>query len=127
MFDPHPSTRNRCRDTLAKLKRDLANNDYPAPMKKDIEVDIKKVEQEELLNNIKAEQESFGAEVLEVAEINLLSPQEATINNSQSISFLESAVYQLQLIISNQLTMDGSISYAYDLISKAKSKLKAVK
>lgn len=45
MFDPHPSTRNRCRDTLAKLKRDLATNDYPAPMKKDIEVDIKKVEQ----------------------------------------------------------------------------------
>lgn len=102
---------SKLNETLSSLEKDKK------------ELDIKKVEQEELLNNIKAEQESFGAEVLEVAEINLLSPQEATINNSQSISFLESAVYQLQLIISNQLTMDGSISYAYDLISKANDRI----
>lgn len=88
-----------------------------------VSLDKKKSEQEALLVNLKAEQETFGKEVLEVAEMELLSPQEEVINSSNSISSLNSAINQLQAIRDNQLTMDGSINKANSLIEIAISKI----
>lgn len=42
--DPHPNSNQRASNTLKKLKKDLATNDYPDGMKKDLEQEIKRME-----------------------------------------------------------------------------------
>lgn len=83
----------------------------------------KKEQQEEVLNNLKLEQDKFGSEVLEVAEIKLLSAQEEMINSEGvSASVMRGVVSQLEAIRDNQLTMEGSISKANSLIDLANQK-----
>lgn len=88
-----------------------------------VSLEDKKSKQEELLNNLKIEQETFGKEVLEVAEINLLAPQEEMINSSDSISTINSAISQLQSLIDNQLTMEGSINKAISLMEIGRGRI----
>lgn len=83
----------------------------------------KKVEQENLLNSLKEEQQKFSVEVLEVAEINLLAPQEEMINSSDSISTINGAISQLQSLIDNQLTMEGSINKAISLMERGRERI----
>lgn len=86
-------------------------------------VEKKKEQQEGVLNNLKLEQSKFGSEVLEVAEIKLLSAQEEMINNGGvSSSVMRGIVSQLEAIRDNQLTMEGSISKANSLIDLANQK-----
>ena len=86
-------------------------------------VEKKKEQQEGVLNNLKLEQDKFGSEVLEVAEIKLLSAQEEMINNGGvSASAMRGVVSQLEAIRDNQLTMGGSISKANSLIDLANQK-----
>lgn len=88
--------------------------------KKDLE--IKTREQELVLQELMQEQETFGKEVLEVAEMNLLAPQlEVIEDSSSSVSSLQSSVNQLIAIRDNQLTMDAVISKVNDYISQANS------
>lgn len=83
----------------------------------------KKEQQEGVLNNLKLEQDKFGSEVLEVAEIKLLSAQEEMINSDGvSASAMRGVVSQLEAIRDNQLTMEGSISKANSLIDLANQK-----
>ena len=42
--DPHPNSNQRAANILKKLKRDLATGDYPDGMKKDLENEIKRME-----------------------------------------------------------------------------------
>lgn len=44
MIDVHGTHQERCKDCIKKLKRDLANSDYPAGMKKDLEREIAQLE-----------------------------------------------------------------------------------
>lgn len=89
-----------------------------------ISLEKKKLEQEELLNSLKDEQQKFSVEVLEVAEIALLSAQEEIINtDNSSLTDLRSCVTQLQAIRDNQLTMQGSIDKANSLIDVAHNKI----
>lgn len=83
----------------------------------------KKVEQENLLNSLKEEQQKFSVEVLEVAEINLLAPQEEMINSSDSIPTINGAISQLQSLIDNQLTMEGSINKAISLMERGRERI----
>lgn len=86
-------------------------------------MDKKKEQQEGILNNLKLEQAKFGSEVLEVAEIKLLSAQEEMINSDgASASSMRGIVSQLEAIRDNQLTMEGSISKANSLIDLANQK-----
>ena len=86
-------------------------------------VEKKKEQQEGVLNNLKLEQDKFGSEVLEVAEIKLLSAQEEMINSGGvSASAMRGVVSQLEAIRDNQLTMEGSISKANSLIDLANQK-----
>lgn len=86
-------------------------------------MDKKKEQQEGILNNLKLEQAKFGSEVLEVAEIKLLSAQEEMINSDgSSASSMRGIVSQLEAIRDNQLTMEGSISKANSLIDLANQK-----
>lgn len=86
-------------------------------------VEKKKEQQEGILNNLKLEQDKFGSEVLEVAEIKLLSAQEEMINSDgASASSMRGIVSQLEAIRDNQLTMEGSISKANSLIDLANQK-----
>ena len=86
-------------------------------------VEKKKEQQEGVLNNLKLEHSKFGSEVLEVAEIKLLSAQEEMINNGGvSSSVMRGIVSQLEAIRDNQLTMEGSISKANSLIDLANQK-----
>ena len=86
-------------------------------------MDKKKEQQEGILNNLKLEQAKFGSEVLEVAEIKLLSAQEEMINSDgNSASSMRGIVSQLEAIRDNQLTMEGSISKANSLIDLANQK-----
>lgn len=86
-------------------------------------VEKKKEQQEGILNNLKLEQDKFGSEVLEVAEIKLLSAQEEMINNGGiSASAMRGLVSQLEAIRDNQLTMEGSKSKANSLIDLANQK-----
>lgn len=86
-------------------------------------MDKKKEQQEGILNNLKLEQAKFGSEVLEVAEIKLLSAQEEMINNGGiSASAMRGIVSQLEAIRDNQLTMEGSKSKANSLIDLANQK-----
>lgn len=86
-------------------------------------VEKKKEQQEGVLNNLKLEQDKFGSEVLEVAEIKLLSAQEEMINSGGvSASAMRGIVSQLEAIRDNQLTMEGSISKANSLIDLANQK-----
>ena len=86
-------------------------------------VEKKKEQQEGILNNLKLEQAKFGSEVLEVAEIKLLSAQEGMINNGGiSASAMRGIVSQLEAIRDNQLTMEGSKSKANSLIDLANQK-----
>ena len=43
-LDPHPNDNQRAANILKKLKRDLATGDYPDGMKKDLENEIKRME-----------------------------------------------------------------------------------
>ena len=45
MSESHGTNQERCKDCILKLRRDLANTDYPAEMKKDLEVEINRLEQ----------------------------------------------------------------------------------
>ena len=86
-------------------------------------MDKKKEQQEGILNNLKLEQAKFGSEVLEVAEIKLLSAQEEMINSDgNSASSMRGIVSQLEAIRDNQLTMEGSKSKANSLIDLANQK-----
>ena len=86
-------------------------------------MDKKKEQQEGILNNLKLEQAKFGSEVLEVAEIKLLSAQEEMINSDgASASSMRGIVSQLEAIRDNQLTMEGSKSKANSLIDLANQK-----
>lgn len=86
-------------------------------------MDKKKEQQEGILNNLKLEQAKFGSEVLEVAEIKLLSAQEEMINSDGvNASSMRGIVSQLEAIRDNQLTMEGSISKANSLIDLANQK-----
>lgn len=45
VLEPHPSHNQRASNTLKKLKRDLASNDFPPAAKKDLEREIKRMEE----------------------------------------------------------------------------------
>lgn len=94
------------------------------------EFEEKKLEQEVLIEQAKAEQAAFDEEVLAVAERSLVSYQIEVIENSQSISDIQSAISQLSNIKNSQLkspivleevelAIDKGTSRVYDLEAEA--------
>jgi len=94
------------------------------------EFEEKKLEQEVLIEQVKAEQATFDEEVLAVAERSLVSYQIEVIETSQSISDIQSAISQLNYIKSEQLkspivleevglAIDKGTSKVYDLQAEA--------
>lgn len=45
LIECHGTDQERCKDCILKLRKDLANSDYPKDMKKDLEVEIDRLEQ----------------------------------------------------------------------------------
>lgn len=97
-------------------------------VKEDMKVlETKKSEQEELLHKMKSEQDSFGKDVLEVAERELIKPQISIIESSSDINSLSSAVSQLVSIRDNQLQMDSVKEEINNIISQANGKIESLR
>lgn len=95
-----------------------------------VEFEEKKLEQEVLIEQAKAEQAAFDKEFLAVSERSLVSYQIEVIETSQSISDIQSAISQLNNIKNNQLksptvleevdlAIDKGTSKIYDLEAEA--------
>ena len=107
-----------------QAKKDLVDVNAGIEKQKS-EVETLKVEQESLINQLEAEKNQFGTEVLEVAERELIQPQVNNIKaNPNDLGTLTSAVSQLTSIRDNQLQtevvkseVNSAIDEANDLIS----------
>lgn len=90
-----------------------------------VEVESVKQEQEKILKKLKVEQEVFGKEVLEVAEMNSITPQSSIINDSSSdLNSLRSAVVQLTTMRDNQIKTDRVKSEINNLINLGQDRIK---
>lgn len=88
------------------------------------EFEDKKKEQEALIAEVQAEQEKFDEEYLSVSERSLVSYQIETLENSNSISDIQSAISQLRNIRDNQpLKSPTVIEEVNNAIESAKVKL----
>lgn len=85
--------------------------------------EAKKLEQEVLIETAKVEQAEFDAEFLSVSERSLVSYQIEVIENSQSISDIQSAISQLTNIKDNQLKSPTVIDEVNLLIDNGTSRV----
>ena len=90
-------------------------------------LELRKEEQQELLNRIQLEQDKFSEEVLEVAERELIKPQRETIESSNDITTLNSAISQLSSIRDGQLISDVVVEEVNSLIDLGNSKVSELK
>lgn len=90
-------------------------------------LELRKEEQQELLNRIQLEQDKFSEEVLEVAERELIKPQRETIESSNDITTLNSAISQLSSIRDGQLISDVVVEEVNSLIDLGNSKVNELK
>lgn len=96
---------------------------------KEMEVlEEKKAEQQAILDNIQAEQNKFGTDVLDVAEREVVQPQYDLITSSwDDLDGLNSAINQLIAVRDNQLVSPTVIQEVTDKISEAYDKAEELK
>ena len=87
------------------------------------ELEDKKVEQESLIEEVKAEQAKFEKEYLAVAERSLIEYQLEILSSSNDITELKNAISQLRNIRDNQLKSPTVIEELNDEIETAKVKI----
>lgn len=87
------------------------------------ELEDKKVEQESLIEEVKAEQVKFEKEYLAVAERSLIEYQLEILSSSNDITELKNAISQLRNIRDNQLKSPTVIEELNDEIESAKVRL----
>lgn len=87
------------------------------------ELEDKKVEQESLIEEVKAEQAKFEKEHLAVAERSLIEYQLEILSSSNDITELKNAISQLRNIRDNQLKSPTVIEELNDEIESAKVRL----
>lgn len=87
------------------------------------ELEVKKKEQEVLIEQAKNEQEKFDAEFLSVSERELVSYQLDILQSSNSVSDLQNAISQLRSIRDNQLKSPTVIEEVNNYIESAKIKV----
>lgn len=87
------------------------------------ELEVKKNEQETLIEEAKNEQEKFDAEFLSVSERALISYQLDILQSSNSVSDLQNAISQLRSIRDNQLKSPTVIEEVNNYIESAKIKV----
>ena len=87
------------------------------------ELEDKKVEQESLIEEVKAEQAKFDKEYLAVAERSLIEYQLEILSSSNDITELKNAISQLRNIRDNQLKSPTVIEELNDQIESAKVRL----
>ena len=87
------------------------------------ELEVKKAEQETLIEEAKNEQEKFDAEFLSVSERELVLYQLDILQTSNSVSDLQNAISQLRSIRDNQLKSPTVIEEVNNSIEAAKVKV----
>lgn len=114
-------------DKIAKIESDKSHlvqlNDKVKEDKNIVE--SKKKEQEVLLVNLKKEQDKFGKEVLEVAELALIEPQRSQAESSD-LNVLNNSISQLKYIRDNQLTSDYVISEVDKLVDSMSTRVSSI-